>query len=320
MRSRSIAATRFPRSVTTDLTDQTPDASPPRWLFWTAVALLVSTFWLILWGGYTNSFRAGMAFPDWPTSDGHLVYLLPWSEWGDWSGQRFWEHSHRLIASGLVGPLTVVLLVGALRSLRPGPTRSLAAWAMIAVVLQGLLGGLTVKASLSIKALSIAHGAAAQIFVALVAALATRLSCSFWERSNKLPVSRAFALLPACLFVQTVLGAIYRHTESTMALMIHVAGALVVGLVIGWVALAILTFEEAPQRLKRSAIVALGILGVQLVLGVFAWIKRIRTVDVDVIPWDRAHVASIHVLIGSVLVALSIYIWIHTRPSRLVVA
>ncbi len=67
-------------------------------------------------GGLVTSHGAGMAVPDWPNTYGYNMFFFPVSQW---VGGIFYEHTHRLVASG-VGLLTVVLalwLYG--RSARP---------------------------------------------------------------------------------------------------------------------------------------------------------------------------------------------------------
>jgi cytochrome c oxidase assembly protein subunit 15 len=70
-----------------------------------ALATAVVTLSLIGLGGMVTSTEAGMAVPDWPTTFGENMFLFPVSQW---IGGVFFEHSHRLLASG-VGMLTVFL-------------------------------------------------------------------------------------------------------------------------------------------------------------------------------------------------------------------
>lgn len=63
------------------------------------------TFVLVWVGGLVTSHGAGMAVPDWPNTYGYNMFFFPISKW---MGGIFYEHSHRLIASG-VGFLTSIL-------------------------------------------------------------------------------------------------------------------------------------------------------------------------------------------------------------------
>jgi cytochrome c oxidase assembly protein subunit 15 len=64
-----------------------------------------STLLLISVGGLVTSHGAGMAVPDWPNTYGYNMFFFPVSAW---IGGIFYEHSHRLVASG-VGLLTLIL-------------------------------------------------------------------------------------------------------------------------------------------------------------------------------------------------------------------
>ena len=68
---------------------------------------MLCTFALIGMGGLVTSREAGLAVPDWPTSFGYNMFLLPFGQWIGKFG-IFEEHSHRLVAS-LVGLLTAVI-------------------------------------------------------------------------------------------------------------------------------------------------------------------------------------------------------------------
>ena len=62
---------------------------------------------LICMGGLVTSSEVGLAVPDWPTSFGYNMFLLPLDQWLGKAG-IFEEHSHRLMAA-LVGLLTAIL-------------------------------------------------------------------------------------------------------------------------------------------------------------------------------------------------------------------
>src|SRR3954470_24303169 len=62
-------------------------------------------FVLVTLGAFTTSIGAGMAFPDWPLSNGSLNPI----GWLD-NLSMFAEHSHRLSA-GLMSAITIVLAV-----------------------------------------------------------------------------------------------------------------------------------------------------------------------------------------------------------------
>ena len=135
-------------------------------LYWFTVATAVATFLLLGLGGLVTSHEAGMSVPDWPNTYGYNMFAFPVSKW---IGGIFYEHTHRLLASG-VGLLTAILAVW----LWCRDTRRWMRWlgvlAFVLVALQGVLGGLRV--TLAMGQLGIVHGALAQSFFVLVCALA----------------------------------------------------------------------------------------------------------------------------------------------------
>src|SRR4029077_2111266 len=117
------------------------------------------TVLLLLAGSLVTSTGSGLSVPDWPPSYGGNVFTFPPSMW---VGGILYEHGHRLIASA-VGFFTIVLAV-TLWSSEPRPwVRRLGAAALAAVILQGLLGGLTVRFFLPAP-VSTAHAGLAEIF------------------------------------------------------------------------------------------------------------------------------------------------------------
>src|SRR5262245_44805166 len=101
-------------------------------------SLLVAfaTFFLIIAGALVTSHDAGLATPDWPLSNGQVFPKMV--------GNLFWEHGHRLVAT-TVGMLTIVLTVYIFRKEKRSWVKRLGLFALLAVIAQGLLGGLTVK-------------------------------------------------------------------------------------------------------------------------------------------------------------------------------
>lgn len=70
-----------------------------------ALFTAAATFALLGAGGLVTSHGVGMAVPDWPNTFGYNMFFFPFSQW---VGGVFYEHTHRLLASG-VGLCTSIL-------------------------------------------------------------------------------------------------------------------------------------------------------------------------------------------------------------------
>jgi heme a synthase len=107
---------------------------PQPWLHRFCVLTALATLALIGIGGLVTSKGAGMAVPDWPTSYGYNMFLLPIDQW---IGGIFYEHTHRLFAA-FVGLLTSILAAWIWGRETSGRTRW-GGWAVI-IVLVAMLG------------------------------------------------------------------------------------------------------------------------------------------------------------------------------------
>ncbi len=148
--------------------------------------LALTTAWatglLLVIGGLVTSKGVGLAVPDWPTTFGYNMFLYPWSKM---VGGIFYEHSHRLVASG-VGLLTLILAVLLwLREPRKW-VRWLGTIAIALVILQGVLGGLRVV--LLEQMLAMIHGSLAQVFFALMVSLALFTSREWNDRHKGIQI------------------------------------------------------------------------------------------------------------------------------------
>jgi len=243
-------------------------------------ALLVAcaTFFLIIAGANVTSHDAGLAVPDWPLSFGKFFPQMV--------GNVFWEHGHRLIAA-TVGLLTIGLAIYLqIRERRPWVKR-LGWLALVGVVAQGLLGGLTVKMNLPL-AVSAAHATLAQLFFLTTVSLTVFTSRSWIlppaetsEGREGLSLRKLCVIALAVILVQLVLGATLRHSATwdqplpAGLLLAHVAGAITVTLAVGATALTVFAKQRGEPYLTRPALIAAGLLFVQLLLGLAAYITRL---------------------------------------------
>jgi len=244
------------------------------WLHCWAVLTAVATLALVAVGGLVTSHGVGMAVPDWPNTYGYNMFFFPLSKW---VGGIFYEHTHRLVASG-VGLLTTILaiwlygrpvrrflrfaglglagagvatlvtvpwrwsdglVVGATGLAASGASfcwprcsagakwlRRLGVAAFVAVVSQGVLGGLRVV--LFKDQIGIFHGTLAQLFFALTCAIALFTS-RWWQETALKPDGGSgsrirnwtFWLLTGTtglILLQLVLGATMRHQHAGLAI------------------------------------------------------------------------------------------------------
>jgi cytochrome c oxidase assembly protein subunit 15 len=189
------------------------------WLHRFAVLTAVITFFLLGIGGLVTSHEAGMSVPDWPTSYGYNMFALPIKFW---HGGAFFEHSHRLLASG-AGFLTTVLAVWLWLKDPRKWMKWLGVAAFLLVVAQGVLGGLRV--TLKMDNLGVIHGVVGQSFFILTCAIAlfTSRFWSRWSSGEKLfSVTRGLWTLvmatTVLIFCQLALGATMRGQHAGLAI------------------------------------------------------------------------------------------------------
>jgi heme A synthase len=173
-----------------------------------SLLLAAATFCLLLIGGTVKPTGSSLACPDWPLCHGQVFPEM--------KGGVLFEHSHRLAATA-VGLLTIGFLVVAVRNVEvPLRVKRLAVALLVMVVVQGVLGGITVLLRLP-TIVSTAHLALSMAFFASV------LTCAWWlrdaqatEMASGAPRGLALATLLA-VYLQIVFGGFVRHTGAGRA-------------------------------------------------------------------------------------------------------
>jgi cytochrome c oxidase assembly protein subunit 15 len=244
-----------------------------------AILVACATFFLIIAGALVTSNDAGLATADWPLSNGQVFPKMV--------GNLFWEHGHRMVAT-TVGILTIVLLVYILfKETRPW-VRKLGIFALLAVIAQGLLGGLTVKLMLPL-AVSSAHATLAQLFFCTTVSLAVFTSRSWieakpiYEEKNNVPLRYLCTGALVTIFLQLILGATLRHSATwdrqlpVELILAHIGGAVAVTLMLVSASVSVLRRHPEARFLTRPAIIALTLLAIQLCLGVAAYMTRLAS-------------------------------------------
>ena len=302
-----------------------------------AIFAALATAWVFLivtLGAFTTSINAGMAFPDWPLSNGSLN---PKGWLGDLA--MFAEHSHRLSA-GVMTILTLILCLWLWRREARAWLRSLGLFAFILVVSQALVGGLRVlldsrqvamiDTSLG-RLFAMLHACLAQLFVCSLIAIAISLSRRWIDRPLRVGagVRRIGRVCCALLFLQLGIAAVMRHSFAGLAIpffpwstasggllpavwgfkvaihFAHRAMALVLGLAVAAFALAIWREREASVEMRAGASLLLGLFGLQILFGAYIiWSYR-----------DPA-ITTGHVLVGALILATAFCLtWLAHRDA-----
>ncbi len=281
-----------------------------------AVFLALCTFLLILAGASVTSNDAGLSVPDWPTSFGSLYRIPPMV-----GGVKF-EHGHRMIAQ-FIGLLTIVLAVWTQRVDKRPWMRALGWSALATVVMQGILGGITVLFRLP-PAVSTAHATLGQTFFCLVASMAL-FTGRGWAREAPVLVAHSerprlatLTVLAACsVYVQLILGAAFRH--SGMKLLPHLVGAVVVTVLLLWTCVRVLSRYGMVPQLREPASALLVLLIVQLSLGFGSYLTRVEWGQGGPHPAMAMVLTTVaHVAVGTLVLATSVILAIQARRHTVV--
>ncbi len=277
-----------------------------RWLCFIALAWAV----LVLQaGGFTTSIQAGMAFLDWPLSNGS-INPPGWLTEID----KFAEHSHRLAAAGLGLLIVAIAITHRLRESRP--LVRLGSYLLFGLVLlQGALGGLRVlldklniggDGNLKAVSFAVAHAVNAQLTIGLLAVI-TLAHTRTWQNSTTsalLTERRRGLIAVGLVFFVILIGAVMRQNHLTSWVssgfsekiflpegdgvgwfvnLLHRSGALLAGLFI-------LIFAWSGTRPLRRGLTLSSLLLAQISLGILS-------IQLPLNP----HVRTIHLVFGAAL-------------------
>jgi cytochrome c oxidase assembly protein subunit 15 len=294
----------------------------------------VWVFVLVALGAFTTTIGAGMAFPDWPLSDGSLNP----HGWLD-NLAMFAEHSHRLSA-GLMSTVTIVLAVWLWRTESRSWLRKLAVFAVVLVLVQAVVGGLRVlldrfeveMVNTSVGQLfAMLHACLAQLFACTLIAIAAACSRSWIAGGPAVGdgVRRWGRVCCALLFLQLAIAAVMRHSFAGLAIptfpfstndggLLPAAWDFRVGinfahrtmaavLTVALIGFAVKIYRDRQSsfglRLGAAAMVAL--LALQILLGAqIVWSQR------------SAAVTTLHVLNGALTLVVTFWItWLAHRNA-----
>lgn len=274
---------------------------------------VLTTIFLISWGGFVTSINAGMAVPDWPASFGSYdPFRTGLPEWWTYTPVLA-EHGHRLLGA-LVGILTIVLAVWTWRADPRRWMRWLGVGALALVIVQGILGG--VRVTENSIALAAIHACTAQIFFALLVAM-TLFTSETWMRVREaLPSTdrattfrRLAVATTVVLYVQIVLGALLRHFGHGIDMAfaaVHITGAFAVtGFVFATFVYVQKHFAD-NTALTRWTWMMIGLVGLQFALGLAAYLVLLNEMNLTLRSALQVTLTAGHLVVGALLMGASV--------------
>lgn len=280
-----------------------------------AKLVAVCTTILVLAGSFVTSTDSGLSVPDWPTTYGWNMLTFPPRLW---VGGIFYEHGHRLIAS-TVGVLTIILAAWLWRVDPRRWMKQLGVIALAAVIVQGVLGGLTVLYFLPAP-ISTAHAGLAEIFFCLTVAIALFTSPGWIGAAAPVDdarMRRVTLVTASLIYIQIIAGAAMRHTDAGLAIpdfplmfggivpdhwdakiaihFAHRVGALVVLVAIATTCRGVWADYRGHSRLTRPAAVLVALVAMQVSLGA-----------ATVLSQRHVLINSLHVVCGALVLTTSL--------------
>lgn len=290
--------------------------------------LVFSTLFLVALGGSVRAMNAGLACPDWPLCFGDVI--------PDFHPQVYFEFIHRVIA-GLIAIALVLLNIKVMRSPNVSKTVKWAClFSWVLVLIQIILGGLTVLMQLHDKVVA-AHLGLGTAFFATLVWIYSRLQLDQAHLvETRIPTGPTFLseisrYRGAALFVtlaiygQIILGGLVAsnyaanvcpefplcHGELIPTLsgviglqVIHRLGAYAL-----FVIISVFTFyvikTARDQRVRRKALLTFGILTLQIMVGI-----------ANVLFQAPPLITVLHLAIGASLLGVMIRFYAQAQVAR----
>lgn len=167
---------------------------------------LIAIFVLLVWGNIVAGLKVGLACPDWPLCHGKVLPPFRWD--------IFFEFMHRVIGAAT----SIILIILCYKRFRTyiGWAKLIPLVLVFLLIFQIVLGGLVVLFKLPVDLTTFHFGNAILIFLltlymAFFDGIKRRTAFNFHGKGFP------FFLLGFVVFLQAVLGAYVRHSESGLA-------------------------------------------------------------------------------------------------------
>lgn len=229
-----------------------------------------------------------------------------------------------IVAMAVEAGVTAVVGIGSWMSGRKGAElRLLTLAALVGVMIQGLLGGFRVRFNALVGSdLAAVHGVFAQVVFSLLIIIAVLTAKP--RPGPAIPPLAARKLrwqtlaLVAFTFLQIVWGAWVRHMPGAVSGRMHLFFAFVV---VGFATLTIkqaLSDPDTRERLKVPAWFLMGLITLQVLLGVEAWMGKFFTgtlPELERITPGKAFVRTAHAHVGTWVLGVSVIFLLVCRRS-----
>ncbi len=283
-----------------------------RRLHWFAISTVLVLMTTLSAGALVTSKNAGMAFRDWPTSDGQPMLSYPWFQDFAHNWDKFLEHGHRL-AGVLIG-CWVIALTGLVNWMdERGWVKGLAFGLLAAVIMQGVLGGFRVW--LDERGLAMLHGFFAACVTALLATIVTVLSRSWFTAADHPPATDLGLTTPLAIGLLTLitgqylLGGAIRHHHT--GLHEHLGLGILVLLVT--VVNTVVVRRTGVRWLRASGDGLLLAVLAQVALGAGAWVTKWGFTYLGIVGTadsiSQVALRSVHMVFGVLVFASAV---VHT--------
>lgn len=265
-------------------------------------------FLLLIWGNLVAGLKAGLACPDWPLCHGTVLPPFRWD--------IYMEFMHRVIG-GVTSIFLVILSYQRVRSYI-GWVKVIPALVVLLLLIQIVLGGIVVLLELPVD-LTTYHFANAIVIFSLV------LYMVFFDGTERMPTfdiagyKGIFFFFGILIFIQAVLGAYVRHSNSGLACpdfptclgywippnlsglilnhLVHRAIAYLISLIA--IFLFIFTYiKKEFEPYRRPVHIILGLIIVQVLLGVAVIHTKLNFA-----------VTALHLSVALLILSVVLYTW-----------